>query len=83
MTVATVIYYAGVHPYTLKPIKTVKTKKEKQDQNRFFFWYKKENRGWIKQKLEKAQRKDLLNRLIEKPAQSKIPTWLEKRRSKK
>ncbi|MCB0409429.1 MAG: YgiQ family radical SAM protein, partial [Flavobacteriales bacterium] len=37
MTVATVIYYSGYHPYTLKPIKTPKTEKEKKDQNRFFF----------------------------------------------
>ena len=29
MTVATVIYYSGVHPYTLKPYKTVKDKEEK------------------------------------------------------
>ena len=26
MTVATVIYYSGVHPYTLRPHKTVKNK---------------------------------------------------------
>jgi uncharacterized radical SAM protein YgiQ len=30
MTVAEVIYYSGVHPYTLQPIKTAKTKEEKQ-----------------------------------------------------
>jgi uncharacterized radical SAM protein YgiQ len=83
MTVATVIYYTGLHPYTLKPVKTVKTRKEKQDQNRFFFWYKKENRTWIKQKLENANRKDLLNKLIEKPTVTKMPKWLENRRSKK
>ena len=29
MTVAEVIYYSGVHPYTLKPIYTAKTKEEK------------------------------------------------------
>ena len=64
MTVATVIFYAGVHPYTLKPIQTVKTKKEKQNQNKFFFWYKKENRKWIKNKLEKANRPDLMKKLV-------------------
>ena len=36
MTVATVIFYAGVHPYTLKPIQTVKTKKEKQKPKQVF-----------------------------------------------
>ena len=82
MTVATVIFYAGVHPYTLKPIQTVKTKKEKQNQNKFFFWYKKENRKWIKNKLEKANRPDLMNKLVGDDHQKEIPPWLKKRRSK-
>ena len=83
MTVATVIFYAGVHPYTLKPIQTVKTKKEKQNQNKFFFWYKKENRNWIKNKLEKANRPDLMNKLVGDDHQREMPPWLKKRRSKK
>ncbi len=37
MTVATVIYYSGYHPYTLKPVYTAKSKYEKAEQNRFFF----------------------------------------------
>ena len=40
MTVATVIYYSGVHPYTLKPIKTTKSKEAKLNQRNFFFWYR-------------------------------------------
>ena len=83
MTVATVIFYAGIHPYTLKPIQTVKTKKEKQNQNKFFFWYKKENRNWIKNKLEKANRPDLMNKLVGDDQQREMPSWLKKRRSKK
>lgn len=83
MTVATVIFYAGVHPYTLKPIQTVKTKKEKQNQNKFFFWYKKENRNWIKNKLEKANRPDLMKKLVGDDHQREMPPWLKKRRSKK
>ena len=83
MTVATVIFYAGVHPYTLKPIQTVKTKKEKQNQNKFFFWYKKENRNWIKNKLEKANRPDLMKKLVGDDQQREMPPWLKKRRSKK
>jgi len=66
MTVATVIYYSGYHPYTLKPVFTPKTQKEKQDQNRFFFWYKKENQGWIRNVLTNANRKDILNKLLPK-----------------
>lgn len=86
MTVAEVIYYSGVHPYTLKPIKTVKTKEEKLNQNKFFFWYKRENRDWIRQRLTKANRPDLLEKLIgEQPASSTkpMPKWLEERRKKK
>ena len=64
MTVATVIYYAGVHPYTLRPVFTAKTREQKQNQNKFFFWYKKENRAWIKSRLTKANRPDLIEQLI-------------------
>lgn len=82
MTVAEVIYYTGLHPYTLKPIKTVKTREEKQNQNRFFFWYKKENKEWIKSRLLQAKRPDLVEILVEEPhkKKSQIPTWLENKR---
>jgi uncharacterized radical SAM protein YgiQ len=63
MTVATVIYYSGYHPYTLKPIKTPKSSQDKKDQNRFFFWYKRENQGWIKNILSQRGETDLLQRL--------------------
>ena len=52
MTVATVSYYSGFHPYTLKPVFTPRSKEEKKDQHKFFFWYKKENVSWIKSKLK-------------------------------
>ncbi len=64
MTVATVIYYSGYHPYTLKPMNTPKTKKEKDEQHRFFFWYKKENQQWIRNTLSKVGREDLLKKLL-------------------
>ncbi len=64
MTVATVIYYSGYHPYTLKKIYTPKSKKEKDEQHRFFFWYKKENYYWIKNTLEKVNRSDLVEKLL-------------------
>ncbi|MBG7630189.1 MAG: YgiQ family radical SAM protein [Bacteroidetes bacterium] len=64
MTVATVIYYSGFHPYTLKPTRTPKTKKEKEDQHRFFFWYKRENQQWISNTLSKVGRNDLLQKLL-------------------
>ena len=64
MTVATVIYYSGFHPYTLEEIYTPKSKKEKLEQNKFFFWYKKENKSFIREKLKTAGREDLAERLL-------------------
>ena len=64
MTVATVIYYSGYHPYTLKKVNTPITRKEKEEQHRFFFWYKDENKAWIKKTLNKLGRKDLLKVLL-------------------
>jgi uncharacterized radical SAM protein YgiQ len=69
MTVATVIYYSGYHPYTLKKSYVPKSKKDKDEQHRFFFWYKKENQNWIRNTLEKVGRNDLMSRLL--PAESK------------
>ncbi|HHE55013.1 MAG TPA: YgiQ family radical SAM protein [Caldithrix abyssi] len=66
MTVATVIYYSGYHPYTLQKVYTAHTIDEKTDQNRFFFWYKKENRGWIKKQLSRFKRQDLIEKLLKK-----------------
>ncbi len=66
MTVAEVIYYSGVHPYTLKPVYTAKTNEEKQNQNRFFFWYKPEFRDLIRSRLNKLKRPDLADRLLAK-----------------
>ncbi|MCB0548543.1 MAG: YgiQ family radical SAM protein [Phaeodactylibacter sp.] len=65
MTVATVIYYTGVHPYTLKPVYTAKSKNEKRQQHLFFFWHKRENHKAIREKLESIGREDLIEKLIE------------------
>jgi radical SAM superfamily enzyme YgiQ (UPF0313 family) len=59
MTVATVIYYSGFHPYTLKKVKTAISFDEKTKQRKFFFWYKKENKNFIKNSLAKMKRLDL------------------------
>jgi len=64
MTVATVMYYSGYHPYTLKKYYIPKSIQEKRNQHRFFFWYKKENQGWIKKKLTEAGKPDVLKRLF-------------------
>ena len=64
MTVATVIYYSGYHPYTLQKAYVPKSKLEKDEQHRFFFWYKKENQNWIRNTLQKAGRSDLVKKLL-------------------
>ncbi len=64
MTLATVIYYSGYHPYTLQKVYVARSLKEKAEQNRFFFWYKKENKEWIKRKLLELKRPDLLRILL-------------------
>ncbi len=81
MTVAEVIYYSGVHPYTLKPVFTAKTKEEKLNQNRFFFWYKPEFRNLIRSRLNKLNRPDLADRLLSNP--KKQETRVEKKMGKK
>jgi uncharacterized radical SAM protein YgiQ len=65
MTVATVIYYSGVHPYTLKPVYTAKTTAEKRNQHLFFFWHKRENHQIIRDKLKRIGREDLIEKLID------------------
>ncbi|ADB37453.1 YgiQ family radical SAM protein [Spirosoma linguale] len=67
MTVAEVIYYSGVHPYTLKPVKTAKTREEKKAQNNYFFWYKPEYKNWIRNRLNQLKRPDLAERLLGSP----------------
>ena len=63
MTLATEIYYSGYDPYTLKPVFVAKNKEEKLAQQRFFFWYKPENRQWVKQTLRKMGKADWISRL--------------------
>ena len=64
LTVATTCWATGYHPYTLEPIFSAKTPKDKQLQRMFFFWYKKEERRNIEQYLKQIKRQDLLKRLF-------------------
>lgn len=65
MTVATVIYYSGYHPYTLEAIDTARTTRDKRNQKRFFFWYKKENRSWIRNTLDRLRKPGFGDTLLE------------------
>jgi uncharacterized radical SAM protein YgiQ len=64
MTLATVVYYSGYHPYTMEKIYTAKNKQSKENQRKFFFWYKKEYRDSIIQQLKNKGRTDLINKLF-------------------
>lgn len=43
MTISTETWYTGIHPYTLEPVFSARSPQEKQRQNQYFFWYKKEH----------------------------------------
>lgn len=64
MTLASEIFYSGIHPYTGEKIFTATSEKEKQAQRRMFFWYKPEERENIKRDLRKIQRPDLIKKLF-------------------
>ena len=63
MTVATEAWYTGYHPYTLEPIFSAKTQREKLAQSMFFFWYKPEERRNIISELRRIGRADLIDKL--------------------
>lgn len=64
MTLATEIYYTGIHPYTGEYIYTAKNKKEKLAQRKYFFWYDKNYRQDIVRSLQRLKRQDILHRLF-------------------
>ncbi len=66
MTVATEAWYSGFHPYTLEPIFSAKTQREKLAQRQFFFWYKPEERKNIINELRRIGRSDLIDKLYGK-----------------
>ena len=63
MTVSTEAWYTGYHPYTLEPVFSAKTQREKLAQRQFFFWYKPEERRNIVNELRRIGRADLIDKL--------------------
>lgn len=63
MTVSTETWYTGYDPYTLEPVFSAKTPREKLAQRQFFFWYKPEERRGIEQELRRIGRSDLIQKL--------------------
>lgn len=70
MTVSTEAWYTGFDPYTLEPVFSAKTQREKLAQRQFFFWYKPEERRNIEHELMRLGRPDLLRQLYPRPLQN-------------
>ncbi len=64
MTVATEIYYSGIHPYTGEEVYTATDADEKLRQRMFFFWYDPEYRSRITAELHRMGRPDLIQKLF-------------------
>lgn len=60
MTLATEIYYTGIHPYTGEKIFTATRPEEKLAQRKYFFWYDKTYRADIVRSLQRMHREDIL-----------------------
>ncbi len=64
MTVATEAWYTGLHPYTLQPVYSAHSPREKQAQRQFFFWYKPQERQALIRELRRMGRPDLIQALF-------------------
>jgi len=64
MTVATEMFYTGYDPYTLEPVFSAHTPREKLAQRKYFFWYKPDQRRDIEQSLRRMGRADLIRELF-------------------
>ena len=64
MTVASEIYYSGIHPYTGEKIFCATTREQKLAQLKYFFWYDVSQRAYILASLKSLGREDLAIRLF-------------------
>lgn len=72
MTVSTETWYTGYDPYTLQPVFSAKTQKEKLAQRQYFFWYKPEERHNIESSLRRIGRPDLIRELWSQPSLNNV-----------
>ncbi len=66
LTLATTCWATGYHPYTMQPVFSAHSSKEKQQQRMFFFWYKPTERKEIERYLRSINRVDLLKKIFTK-----------------
>jgi len=71
MTVSTEAWYTGFDPYTLEPVFSAKSQREKLAQRMFFFWYKPDERRNIESELHRIGRPDLIKELYGSTASRK------------
>lgn len=64
MTLATEIYYTGIHPYTGTRIFTATNPNQKQAQRKYFFWYDPKQRADLTSSLRRLNRPDLIQALF-------------------
>ena len=64
MTLSTEIFYTGINPYTMQPVFTARTERDKQAQRQFFFWYDAKQRQRLISELRRIGRPDLISKLF-------------------
>ena len=64
MTLSTEIFYTGINPYTMQPVYTARTERDKQAQRQFFFWYDASQRHRLIAELRRIGRPDLISKLF-------------------
>ncbi len=64
MTLATEIYYSGIHPYTGEKIFCATDARAKEAQRQYFFWYDRSRRDAIIASLRRLRRQDLVGKLF-------------------
>ena len=64
MTISTEMWYTGYDPYTLEPVFSAKSQRDKLAQRMFFFWYQPEQRVNIERELRRIGRADLIKDII-------------------
>ncbi|MDO4993216.1 MAG: DUF3362 domain-containing protein, partial [Prevotellaceae bacterium] len=79
MTVSTEAWYSGYDPYTLEPVFSAKTQKDKLAQRQYFFWYKPEERRNIEQSLRRIGKPELIKELL---GQAPAPTGRDRGRDR-
>ena len=64
MTLSTEIFYTGINPYTMQPVYTAHSDRDKQAQRQFFFWYDPAQRHRLIAELRRIGRTDLISKLF-------------------